>query len=85
VKRLKPDVRCESCGITPRTLDVQIGTYKRRGGNFGWRIRVTDPNGDPQAEAEAAGHIAGILHAIYEDLATKARAEKASEPVREAV
>jgi hypothetical protein len=71
VKRLKPDERCPTCGIEPRTLDVQLGTYKRRGGNFGWRIRVTDPNGDAEVEAKAAGDIAGILLAVYKDLATK--------------
>ena len=74
MKRLKPDQRCPTCGVHPRTLDVELGTYKRRGA-YGWKIRVTDPNGDPIVEAEAAGRIAAILKSIYDDQVAKASGE----------
>lgn len=74
MKRLKPNARCPTCGIEPRTLDVELGTYKRRGGGWGWRIRVTDPNGDVVAEAQAAARIAAMLYDVWSGIVDEAKA-----------
>lgn len=75
---------CPTCGATPHTIVVELGTYKRKNA-AGWRLRVTDPKGDPITEAEVAGHIAGILRSVFEDIrAAKADAGRSADAVNSA-
>ena len=63
-----------------KSITVELGTYHRKG-NWGWRVRVTDPDNDAVREAEVAGRVLAIIGEVFKEMSA---ARVTPDPLREA-